>query len=186
MKIVPPSKPLQSRKETERLLKKAGVIDQVALVGIRGYYKNSMGKRNRNDIGIYDDGIFILSPQAYASFNANTDPSRLKPAIATLKAGVHRYKKGRHGISRGAGYPALRPATQGETLPVKRYNAKTDSYYDGVGIAINIHKGSYNSTSSAGCQTIYPSQWAAFINLVYGEMDRYGQKTIPYLLVENA
>jgi lysozyme len=185
MAIKPPKTPQQSRKDTERLLRKAGVTDKVALVGIRGYYKNSMGKKNANDIGIYDDGIFVVSPQAYASFNANTDPSRLKPAVATLKAGVHRYKKGRHGISRGSGYPALRPATQGETLPVERYNAKTKTYYDGVGIAINIHKGSYNSTSSAGCQTIYPSQWAAFINLTYEEMDRYGQKTIPYLLIEN-
>ncbi len=145
-----------------------------------------MGKKNVNDIGIYDDGIFVVSPQVYATFNANTDPSLMKPAIATLKAGVHRYKKGKHGISRGGGYAALRPATQGETLPVLRYNAKTGKYYDGIGVAINIHKGSYNSTSSAGCQTIYPAQYDAFINLVYGEMNRYGQKTIPYLLVENA
>lgn len=33
-------------------------------------------------------------------------------------------------------------------------------------------------------QTIHPSQWEAFISLAYSEMDRAGQKTIPYLLVE--
>lgn len=183
--MVPPSKPQQKREVTERLLRKAGVTDKVALVGIRGYYKNTMGKKNANDLGIYDDGMFLVTPQVYATFNANTDPSVLRPAVATLKAGVYRYKKGKHGISRGNGYPALRPATAGEGLPVSRYNAKTKTYYDGVGIAINIHKGSYNSTSSAGCQTIYPAQWNGFINLVYSEMNRYGQTTVPYLLVEN-
>jgi lysozyme len=55
-----------------------------------------------------------------------------------------------------------------------------------MGIAINIHRGGYRTTSSEGCQTIYPSQWDGFINLVYSEMSRYNQKTIPYLLVENA
>ena len=53
-----------------------------------------------------------------------------------------------------------------------------------VGVAINIHRGGYNTTSSLGCQTIHPSQWEAFIALAYLEMDRAGQKTIPYLLVE--
>jgi len=183
--MVPPSKPQQKREATERLLRKAGVTDKVALVGIRAYYKNTMGKKNANDLGIYDDAIFLVTPQVYATFNANVDPSRLRQGIATLKAGVHPYRKGRHGISRGPGYPALRPATTGERLPVSRYDAKTKKYYDGMGIAINIHKGSYNSTSSDGCQTIYPAQWTGFINLVYEEMSRYGQKTIPYLLVEN-
>jgi hypothetical protein len=183
--MVPPSKPQQKREATERLLRKAGVTDKVALVGIRGYYKNTMGKKNANDLGIYDDGIFLVTPQVYATFNANTDPSVLRPAIATLVPGVHRYRKGRHGISKGAGYPALRPATLGNKLPVRRWNARTNDYYYDTGIAINIHKGSYNSTSSAGCQTIYPAQWNGFINLVYSEMDRYSQKTIPYLLVEN-
>ena len=61
-----------------------------------------------------------------------------------------------------------------------------DSEGESMGIAINIHKGGYNNTSSLGCQTIYPSQWDGFINLVYSEMNRYNQKTIPYLLVEQA
>ena len=59
-----------------------------------------------------------------------------------------------------------------------------DGQGDSMGIAINIHRGRYNTTSSEGCQTIYPSQWESFISLVYSEMDRAGQKTIPYLLVE--
>jgi lysozyme len=162
------------------MLTKARVADEVALVGIRGYYRDSMGEVGKNDRGIYDDAIFLISPNAYATFNANTDPSIKRKGIAVLKPGVHRYRKGKHGLSKpGGGYPALRPATPGEQLPVHR-----DETGDSMGIAINIHKGGTRTTSSEGCQTIHPSQWPAFIALVYAEMDRAGQKTIPYLLVE--
>ncbi len=183
--MVPSSRPKQPRAEVEKLLRSAGVTDKVALVGVRGYYKNSLGKPNVNDLGIYDDAMFIVSPEVFAAFNANVDPSVLRPNIATLVPGVYRYKKGRHGISRGPGYPALRPATTGEKLPVRRWNPKTQDYYYDQGTAINIHKGSFRSTSSEGCQTIYPSQYDGFINLVYSEMNRWSQKTISYVLVEN-
>jgi len=178
--MLPPSRPQQAKSKTQALLTKARVDDAVALVGIRGYYRDSMGEVGKNDRGIYDDAIFLISPNAYATFNANTDPSIRRKGIAVLKPGVHRYRKGKHGLSKpGGGYPALRPATPGEQLPVTR-----DETGDSMGIAINIHKGGYRTTSSEGCQTIYPSQWASFISLVYSEMDRAGQKTIPYLLVE--
>jgi lysozyme len=164
------------------MLTKARVADEVALVGIRGYYRDSMGEVGKNDRGIYDDAIFIVSPNAYATFNANTDPSIRRAGIAVLKPGVHRYRKGKHGLSKpGGGYPALRPATPGEQLPVTRDG---EGEGDSMGIAINIHKGGTRTTSSEGCQTLYPSQWPAFVALVYSEMDRAGQKTIPYLLVE--
>jgi hypothetical protein len=102
-----------------------------------------------------------------------------RKGIATLIPGVYRYRKGKHGISKGAGYPALRPATKDEALPVVR-----DEEGESIGHHINIHRGSRASTSSLGCQTIAPAQWNSFINLVYGEMDRYQQSTIAYLLVE--
>ncbi len=178
--MLPPSRPQQAKSKTQALLTKARVDDAVALVGIRGYYRDSMGVPCENDRGIYDDAIFLVSPNAYATFNANTDPSVKRQGIAVLKPGVHRYRKGKHGLSKpGGGYPALRPATPGEQLPVNR-----DGEGDSMGIAINIHKGGTRTTSSEGCQTIYPSQWESFISLVYSEMDRAGQKTIPYLLVE--
>ena len=177
--LVPASRPQQKREITERYLLKAGVKDKVALLGVRGYYKNTMGERGKNDRGIYDDAIFVISPTAYVSYNANTDPSTHRRGIAVLMTGVHRYRRGRHGISRGEGYPALRPATKDEALPVMRDGIGPDDGY-----AINIHRGSRNSTSSAGCQTIVPSQYNSFIELVYGEMDRYSQQTIPYLLIE--
>lgn len=129
--------------------------------------------------GKYDDAIFVVSPDVLMSFNANVDPSVFRPKIATLKPGVHRYKKGNHGISRpGGGYPAFRPATKNEELPVTR---------DGVavpwpGVAINIHKGGVNSTSSEGCQTIPPSQWGIFYDIVTAEMKKLGVKEFDYIL----
>jgi lysozyme len=178
--MLPSSRPQQAKSKTQALLTKARVDDAVALVGIRGYYRDSMGEIGENDRGIYDDAIFLVSPNAYATFNANTDPSIRRKGIAVLKPGVHRYRKGKHGLSKpGGGYPALRPANPAEALPVTR-----DGEGDSMGIAINIHKGGYRTTSSEGCQTIYPSQWESFISLVYSEMDRVGQKTIPYLLME--
>jgi hypothetical protein len=176
--IVPATKPRISAAEVETLVRRHKVTDQVVLVGIRGYYARTMGPTPSNDRGLYDDGIALLSPTAYATFNANTDPSIYSPGIATLVPGVHPYRKGRHGITRGAGYPALRPATKGEVLPVTRDGQA------GVqeGIAINIHRGSFNSTSSRGCQTIHPGQWPAFQALVYAEMTRHAQTTIPYVL----
>lgn len=179
--MLPASRPQQAKSKTQALLTKARVDDAVALVGIRGYYRDTMGEVGQNDRGIYDDAIFLISSNAYATFNANTDPSVKRKGIAVLKPGVHRYRKGKHGLSKpGGGYPALRPANPAEELPVTR-----DGEGDSMGVAINIHKGGYNTTSSLGCQTIYPSQWEAFIALVYSEMDRAGQKTIPYLLTED-
>ena len=178
--MVPNSRPQQAKEKTLAMVIRAGIEDRVALVGVRGYYADSMGVKGKNDRGIYDDAIILLSPSVHATFNANTDPSVFRKSIAVLKTGVHRFRKGNHGISKpGGGYPALRPANAKEELPVTR-----DITGDDMGIAINIHKGSYKSTSSEGCQTIYPSQWDGFINLVYSEMNRYNQKTIPYLLVE--
>ena len=176
--IVPRSRPQQKREVSERILAKAGVTDAAALLGVRGYYSETF-QPSGNQRGVYDDAIFIVSPNAYVSFNANTDPSVYRRRIATLLPGLYRYKKGRHGISKGPGYPALRPATKDEGLPVWR-----DGEGESIGYAINIHRGAPKSTSSEGCQTIYPSQWDAFIALTYEEMDRYGQKTIPYLLIE--
>ena len=175
--MIPNSRPQQKKEVTARLLAKAGVKDSVALLGIRGYYSETFPPAG-NQRGIYDDAIFVVSPEAYVSFNANTDPTVYRKGIASLVPGVHIYKKGKHGISKGPGYPALRPATKDEALPV---------YRDGEGISIgyhiNIHRGG-KSTSSLGCQTIPASQYDSFITLVYDQMDRFSQKTIPYLLIE--
>lgn len=185
MKIIPPNRPLQPRANTQDLIRTYAYdspADQVVVLGVRGYYRDTMGKPGVNDRGIYDDALFIYSPTVHAAFNANTDPSVIRKGIASLVPGAYRYRPGKHGISRpGGGYPAFRPATKDEELPVTR---------DGVvnprpGVAINIHKGGYGTTSSEGCQTIFPDQWAAFHALLMSELSRYNQKTFPYVLVAN-
>jgi len=156
-------------------------IEEVFLIGIRGYYQDTMGKPGINDRGIYDDCICLIAPNLFLAFNANTDPSLFRPGIATLMPGKHMYRKGKHGLSKpGGGYAAFRPATFDESLPVTRDGK------EGVhkGIAINIHKGGYNSTSSEGCQTIYPDQWKEFQVTVYKQMEQFGQREIPYYLVK--
>lgn len=180
--MIPRSTPQMAEADVRRLLKKYRVTDAVALLGVRGYYLRTMGDPARNDRGLYDDAIFLVGPEYFCAFNANTDPSaQYRHGVATLRPGLHRYKLGNHGISRpGGGYPALRPATPGEALPVDR---------DGVqdprpGIAINIHRGGNTTTSSEGCQTIPPAQWPVFIAAVTREMKAAGQKTILYLLLE--
>lgn len=180
----PLSRPKEVKSHLEARLKNAGIEikDSIFLVGVRGYYKESMGNPTTNDVGIYDDAIFIVEPTKSTSFNANTDPSKYTPGIAKLVPGVHEYKKGNHGISKpGGGYPALRPANAKEALPVTRTGK--EGVFDGI--AINIHKGGYNTTSSAGCQTIYPDQWKEFIDKVYKLMDEYKQKKISYVLLDN-
>jgi len=155
----------------------------VFLVGVRGYYKRTMGDPTRNDRGIYDDAIFAVSRRGlFIACNGNTDPSRFTPGVASLIPGIHLYKRGKHGITHAdGGYPAFRPASPDESVPVTRDGQKTVT----KGIAINIHHGSYNSTSSLGCQTIHPDQWLDFQTRVYSEMDHFAQKRIPYVLVEH-
>jgi lysozyme len=177
---VPGNKPQLTKADAEKILTAHSLSKYpVKILGIRGYYKKTMGNPLKNDVGIYDDALFVVSDKVFMSFNANTDPSVLRPGIAQLKPGLHLYKRGNHGISRpGGGYPALRPATPGERLPVLR------SGKDDYGIAINIHKGSLTHTSSEGCQTLYPSQWGEFITTIYQLTKSAGQEVIPYVLVE--
>lgn len=178
-KIVPPHPPQQSREETLRILQTGGVSSAVALLGVRGYYRRSMGDVRKNDRGIYDDAIFLVSPRTHASFNANVDPSIFRKGIAKLARGVWLYRVGIHGLSKPKDqrYVAL---VQAGLVEIERDNDGNDRGFFGI----NIHRGSFGSASSLGCQTIYPDQWAAFISLVRKELDFYGQQTIPYMLVE--
>jgi lysozyme len=151
------------------------------IVGIRGYFKDTMGKAGVNDRGMYDDAIFLVTPDVFMSRNANTDPTaHYKKGVACLKPGVYEYKMGPHGLSRGP-YPAFR---QFGNVTVIRdgVGERTDS--PNARFWINIHKGGFNTTSSAGCQTIYPDQWLAFQTTGYAEMKRHKQTVIPYILVE--
>ena len=104
-RIMPHEKPRLSSSELRGMLVRYR-IDRAAypivVVGIRGYYRNSMGAPGVNDRGIYDDAIFIDTVQATVAFNGNTDPSVYRKGrgkgsqkgVATLNTGawyVHRF-----------------------------------------------------------------------------------------------
>jgi hypothetical protein len=155
------------------------------IVGMRGYFKDEMGRKGVNDRGIYDDAIFIIEPNLMYSFNANTDPSRhgmnnkIGKGLASLKAGTYEYKVGIHGVSKEKSkqYEAL---VQEEKVTVQRDVTNTE--HTGF-FGINIHKGGFNTTSSEGCQTIHPSQWDEFMSLVKTFFP--SGKDIQYILIEN-
>lgn len=154
----------------------------VKLLGVRGYYKNTMGEPGKNDIGIYDDAIFIVAPNnLMLSYNGNTDPSRALPNVAVLKpGGPYLYKIGMHGVSGDHPYRALR---QFGRVTVLR-GGKEDTDTAAAPFYIDIHRGGYNTTSSLGCQTIHPDQWPDFFTNVETLMDKNRQSIIPYCLVE--
>lgn len=180
MAMVPGSRPKQTREQTETILAQNLITaNECVLLGVRGYYKDSMGKPGRNDQAMYDDAVFVLSPTVFRAFNFNTDPQKAGLKKAMLAAGKYKFYKGRHKPSSPKGYDALRPYPEGVQLPCTRDGVKS------LCSLTNIHKGGTYDTFSEGCQTVYPTQWSEFIKLVYAEMTKYGQKTITYLLIEN-
>lgn len=182
------------------------VTEKVKLLAIRGYYKRTMGDPTRNDRNIYDDAFFILTPFVYRSFNANCDPSVKRDGVAVLQPGVYYHRKGLHNISKlnrakkdheaiyrrllsGKDVPewprtywALRQDSDATVLRDGSSQAVTDSPNNRFWI--NIHKGSYSTTSSLGCLTIHPDQWEEFRTTVFAEMDRCKQDRVPTLLIE--
>jgi lysozyme len=183
--MIPKNRPRIERKTTEKLLASRKVSDPVCLVGIRGYYRDSMGAVGKQDRGIYDDAIILVSPNVHAAFNANVDPAaygrnpRNGKGFASLKPGVYRYKLGKHGLRSGNPYRAL---VQGSSVTVSRDGGKDETGWFGI----NIHRGGRRATDSEGCQTIPPAQWPAFIMLVETEMKRNNAKTLSYVLTSNA
>lgn len=177
MSIVPSSRPQQTRDETIAILAQHGItdIDKTYLLGVRGYYKDSMGKKGQNDQAMYDDALFVISPDTFKSYNFNTDPQKAGLKKAKLDAGTYDFYKGLHKKK----YNALRPYPEGVSLPCTRDGVKS------MCGATNIHKGGFNDTFSEGCQTIYPSQYDEAMKLIYTEMTKHDQKTIKYVLIEN-
>jgi lysozyme len=193
--IVPGSKPRLSAEELNQKIAPFNLDrshDPVIVVGIRGYYKNTMGAPGVNDRGLYDDAIFIDTPAATISFNGNTDPSGYrkgagfeegKKGMAVLKPGLWRV----HKFDKHKGLYLALCQRAGKVTVVRD---GSPDYEDTGMFGINIHKGGYNGTSSIGCQTIHPDQWPAFINTAVDQAKRFfGEQwrnaVIPYVLIAN-
>lgn len=177
--LIPDSRPKLPMQEVNRLLNLHNVTVPVALLGVRGYRRDTMGRVGVNDVGMYDDAIFLRWPGAMLACNANCDPSRIgwnsavgKP-FAQLKTGIWPFIRGKH---KGE-YDALRQPYEEQAanlgLPnhghftVLRDDGKGQRYEDEGYHAINIHHGSTYGTSSWGCQTLPPPEWPDFIAAVY-------------------
>lgn len=159
-----------------------GIVDGVAILGVRGYYRDTMGAPGRNDRGIYDDALFVVTRTVFVAVNANTDPSVARNGVAVLEPGLWRYQVGKHGITRAAagGPPAYTALVQAAPVTVRRDGQGLDTGWFGI----NIHRGSATTTSSLGCQTVHPTQWDNFINLVRCELVLAKQVEVPYLLID--
>lgn len=158
--MTPSSKPRLSLADLNTRLAPFG-IDRakhpMIVVGIRGYYSDTMGKPGQNDRGIYDDAIFLVTPNAFAAFNANTDPSaQYREGLACLKPGV--YYAHRFDLHKGE-YLALCQRSgpvivhRDGTGSVKAGTVDERGTCQGSGFwkgefGINIHKGGYGTTSS--------------------------------------
>lgn len=189
--IIPATTPRLSREAlSERLARAGHVIDRrvhpVIVVGIRGYYLDTMGNAGVNDRGIFDDAIFLDSPTATVAYNGNTDPSRVRvgtPALqgmAVLDPGL--YYAHRFDLHKGE-YLAL--CQRNGPVNVTRDGGKKERGYFGI----NIHRAGETVTSSEGCQTVPFSQWSGFRSLAISEAKRYfgdewKRRTIPYALLE--
>lgn len=175
--------PRLSQSDLYARLMRAGIsIDRtkypLIVVGIRGYYAADNADK-KNDRGVYDDALFIDTPNATVAFNGNVDPSVTRPGMAVLVPGVY--------------YAHKFDLHKGEYLALCQRQAVVTVSRDGQGLdtgmfGINIHRGGNNTTSSLGCQTVPPKQWDAFIALAVAEAKRlYGDKwnktTVPYALL---
>ena len=183
-----PNKPQVKKSLIDKILKDKGIdVNKYPnlIIGIRGYFLNSMGDKSKNDRGIYDDAIIIYTPNVYATFNANVDPSvQFKTGRAVLKKGFYlAHKFDVHGGVKSQ-YPAI-------CQRLSKVTVVRDGQGEDTGMfGINIHKGGNTTTSSEGCQTLPPTQWTAFYQLAKSEWMRiYGNEwnkvVVPYLLLDN-
>jgi lysozyme len=166
--------PKMTREEIAAIVSNSGVCSDVVIVGIRGYYRDSMGIFGKNDRGIYDDAIFVLSPNEFQAFQANVDPSVFRKGIANLKVGVYKVVKWIH---KGK-YAALQIVR--DTV-LRDGETNEDSGRHGI----NFHYGSETQTWSEGCQTLPRSIYWNFLNLVYSEMQKYHLDSVQYILIDN-
>ncbi len=192
------TKPLANEALILQILDDANVPEQVRLLGVRGYRRDTMGEPGVNDVGIYDDAMFLCAPGVFKAVNANTDPSRLgwNPGVgkpyAMLRPGLWYFRRGPH---KGKA-PALRQCTDeearergipadGEFRVLRCFGNGDPRNYEEAGyFAINIHPGGESTTSSWGCQTAPPIEYYDFMNAVWEASITAKQARIPYLLVD--
>jgi lysozyme len=191
--IVPGSKPRLSAQELAQRLAPHNIDRSrhpLIVVGLRGYYRDTMGAPGVNDRGIYDDALFVDTPSATLAFNGNTDPASYRRGHGRAQGtkGMASLNDGAWFVHRLGKHKGLYLALVQTGGPVTVTRDGTPNYPDTGMFGINIHKGGYATTSSIGCQTIHPDQWQSFIRTVEDQARRYfgarwDRVVIPYVLI---
>jgi hypothetical protein len=204
MSLPIPPRPKASETLVRSILSRVGLPtseEPVALLGVRGYRRDTMGKVGVNDVRQWDDAMFLVGPGCFKAVPANTDPVRLgwNPGVgknfAMLCPGLWYFYRGAHKGKK----PALRQATEEEApeygipnhghFKVYRANsmeevlsgkARVEEGYQ----AINIHSGGDETTSSWGCQTLPPTAFMNFMLDIWEAMKKASQIRVPYYLVD--
>lgn len=192
-----------TRDQARGIISDHQVSDAVVLIGIRD--------KTNNRINVYDDTLAILTPTGFTAVNGNVDPSVNRPGIATLQPGVYKYKIGIHGIhhldlEHSAADKAIYDLMlktgedpkhiEGRILPYWAFRqagpvkllrgGKTAPEMDGWPADpawIDIHCGGYNTTSSEGCQTVFPDFWPHFRSFGFAAMREANQEYVQYILI---
>lgn len=175
-------------------------LPPVFVLAVRGYRRDSMGKPGVNDVGIWDDAFFLVTPEWFLPENANTDPSRLgwNPGVGKpfglLQPGVWYFYPGAHkGIT-----PAFRQADdatvaarlgiphEGKFYVERSYGPGDPRNWKEWGHQqVNIHPGgNAGGTSSWLCQTLPKPRAKAWLQEGWDALKHHGMKTLPYILVE--
>jgi len=176
-----------------------GPLPKVYALAVRGYRATSMGPTPGNDVGIFDDAFFLVTPDDFIPANANTDPSKLgwNPGVGKpygmLKTGVWWFYSGAHKGRR----PAFRQADnedvannlgiphEGKFHVTRMWGRDDPRNYDEWGHQqVNIHfgRGPITGTSSWLCLTV--PEGSPWIQDAVNALKRWGQPLLPVILID--
>ena len=159
------------------------------VLAVRAYRRDTMGVVGANDYNMFDDAFFIVAKDHFSSWNGNTDPTRIgwnpnaDKYMARLKAGVYKFQRLKHRISRPDGYMAFGQGPNPVTVERIRKDGSVAVTETGE-FGINLHRAGVTSTSSEGCLTIPAGHWNSFRDCLDDVILDSGSKTLPLILVE--
>jgi hypothetical protein len=138
-------------------------LPETFLLAVRAYRRDTMGKPGLNDLNMFDDAFFIVTPDRMTTWNGNTDPTRYgwnpnaDKYMARLKVGAYTFVPLVHRGKYAAFGQGPNPVT------VERIDSTGKVRQTETGeFGINLHYASEFSTSSEGCLTVPRSDWSDF------------------------
>lgn len=175
---------MDSAKQEWNKFNEEDLFPETFVLAVRGYFSKTIGEVG-NDINVYDDAHFIVSPLGISAWNSNVDPTRYGwnakagKYMARLSAGCWKFQSLIH---RGK-YQAF---GQGDNLvKVDRVRADESVARVETGLfGINDHLGGVNGTSSEGCMTHPPTQWNDYRKKLNEVLALASLKQFDFILVE--